>query len=165
MATANSLLLLARVSATVVAILVLTWALYFTTSFLPHTHTALSHKDLIYSVLHPLLMVIGFILISGEAILVHRWFKKEEEMGAFVATRGGIGEWDIWDLDKVSRDTRGCGQFLQLAFLDGSSFVSLFGAQWLMGFLSFWHRGEVRMSRMRFLPWHVFLGLYTCNNS
>lgn len=30
-----------------------------------------------------------------------------------------------------------------------------------MGFISFWHRGEVRMSRMRVLPWHVFLGLYT----
>lgn len=33
--------------------------------------------------------------------------------------------------------------------------------QWLMGFLSFWHRGEVRMTRIRILPWHVFLGLYT----
>lgn len=33
--------------------------------------------------------------------------------------------------------------------------------QWLMGFLSFWHRGEVRMTRVRVLPWHVFLGLYT----
>ncbi|KAL3654367.1 hypothetical protein CASFOL_004048 [Castilleja foliolosa] len=31
-----------------------------------------SQESLFYSVLHPLLMVIGFILISGEAILVHR---------------------------------------------------------------------------------------------
>ncbi|KAL8196368.1 hypothetical protein R6Q57_024663 [Mikania cordata] len=30
-----------------------------------------------------------------------------------------------------------------------------------MGFISFWHRGEVRMSRKRVLPWHVSLGLYT----
>ncbi|KAM1303095.1 hypothetical protein ACFX2I_020696 [Malus domestica] len=31
---------------------------------------------------------------------------------------------------------------------------------WLMGFLSFWHRGEVRAVRVRVLPWHVFIGLY-----
>nr|GEV33227.1 probable transmembrane ascorbate ferrireductase 4 [Tanacetum cinerariifolium] len=34
-------------------------------------------------------------------------------------------------------------------------------SHWLMGFLSFWHRGEVRMTRIHVLPWHVFLGLYT----
>jgi len=33
--------------------------------------------------------------------------------------------------------------------------------QWLIGFLSFWHRGELRRVRIRILPWHVFLGLYT----
>lgn len=33
--------------------------------------------------------------------------------------------------------------------------------QWVMGFLSFWHRGEMRRVRMKMLPWHVFLGLYT----
>lgn len=33
--------------------------------------------------------------------------------------------------------------------------------QWLTGFLNFWHRGEVRRVRIRILPWHVFLGLYT----
>ncbi|KAL6958585.1 hypothetical protein U1Q18_002413 [Sarracenia purpurea var. burkii] len=57
------LLFLARFSALIVAVLVLIWALAFKTSFLPHSP---SHQDLIYDVLHPLLMVIGFILISGE---------------------------------------------------------------------------------------------------
>lgn len=33
--------------------------------------------------------------------------------------------------------------------------------QWLIGFLNFWHRGEVRRVRISILPWHVFLGLYT----
>lgn len=33
--------------------------------------------------------------------------------------------------------------------------------QWLFGFMSFWHRGEVRTTRLKVLPWHVFLGLYT----
>lgn len=30
-----------------------------------------------------------------------------------------------------------------------------------MGFLSFWHRGEARRARIRVLPWHIFVGLYT----
>ncbi|QCD89766.1 cytochrome b-561 [Vigna unguiculata] len=33
--------------------------------------------------------------------------------------------------------------------------------QWVIGFLNFWHRGEGRRVRIRVLPWHVFLGLYT----
>lgn len=33
--------------------------------------------------------------------------------------------------------------------------------QWLMGFMSFWHRGEARTVRLKVLPWHIFLGLYT----
>lgn len=31
----------------------------------------------------------------------------------------------------------------------------------MMGFLSFWHWREVRATRERVLPWHVFLGLYS----
>ncbi|MFS8032686.1 putative ascorbate ferrireductase (transmembrane) [Helianthus anomalus] len=159
--TTFSLLLLARLSASLVAILVLTWALYFTTSFLPQT---LSHQDLIYSVLHPLLMVIGFILISGEAILVHRWLpgsrKKKKWVHLWlqgVALASGI--FGIWT---KFQGTQGVvANFYRLHSWMGLLCVSLFGAQWLMGFLSFWHRGEVRMSRMRVLPWHVFLGLYT----
>ncbi|KAJ4834269.1 hypothetical protein Tsubulata_044809, partial [Turnera subulata] len=87
-------------------------------------------------VLHPLLMVIGFILISGEGKwIIHEmvaWFKKFEEISAFVSSRSGFGLWGFWNLD-----------------------------EWLMGFLSFWHRGEVRTARVRVLPWHIFLGLYT----
>lgn len=33
--------------------------------------------------------------------------------------------------------------------------------QWVIGFLSFWHKVEMRTIRARVLPWHVFLGLYT----
>lgn len=39
--------------------------------------------------------------------------------------------------------------------------VILIEMQWIVGFLSFWHRGELRAARIRVLPWHIFLGLYT----
>ncbi|KAL4569304.1 hypothetical protein LXL04_024940 [Taraxacum kok-saghyz] len=156
-----SLLLLARISASLVAILLLTWALYFTTSFLPHT---LSQRDLIYSVLHPLLMVIGFILISGEAILVHRWLpgsrKRKKRVHLWlqgVALASAI--FGIWT--KFQGREGVVANFYSLHSWMGLLCVSLFGAQWLMGFVNFWHRGEVRMTRIHVLPWHVFLGLYT----
>lgn len=41
------------------------------------------------------------------------------------------------------------------------SLVLCFPVQWLIGFLSFWHRGEVRSIRLNVLPWHIFLGIYT----
>lgn len=35
------------------------------------------------------------------------------------------------------------------------------GGQWVVGFWSFWHRGEGRRTRGSVLPWHVFVGIYT----
>ncbi|KAB1216350.1 putative transmembrane ascorbate ferrireductase 4 [Morella rubra] len=57
------LLFFARVSGLAVAVLVLFWVLAFKSNFLPRSS---SQEHLIFAALHPLLMVIGFILISGE---------------------------------------------------------------------------------------------------
>ncbi|KAH7840494.1 hypothetical protein Vadar_017663 [Vaccinium darrowii] len=163
MATASLLPLLffARLSALIVALLVLIWALGFKTSFLPHSP---SSELLIYSVLHPLLMVIGFILISGEAILVHGWLPGSRNLkkSVHLSLQGlalGCGIFGIWT--KFHGQDGIVANFFSLHSLLGLICVILFGAQWLMGFLSFWHRGEGRTIRVRLLPWHVFLGLYT----
>ncbi|KAK9934833.1 hypothetical protein M0R45_021962 [Rubus argutus] len=105
----------------------------FRSSFLPHSSSQ-EDQAIVYAVLHPLFMVIGFILISGEAILIHRWLPG-------------------------SRSLKKSVHFLHSWM--GLICILLFGAQWLIGFLSFWHRGEVRTVRLRVLPWHIFLGLYT----
>uniref|UniRef100_A0A5B7C662 ascorbate ferrireductase (transmembrane) n=1 Tax=Davidia involucrata TaxID=16924 RepID=A0A5B7C662_DAVIN len=156
-----SLLLFARISALIVAVLVLIWALAFKTSFLPRSH---SQEDLIYAVLHPLLMVIGFILISGEAILVHRWLpgSRNSKKSVHLCLQGmalAFGVFGIWT--KFHGEDGIVANFYSLHSWMGLICVSLFGFQWLMGFLSFWHRGEVRTIRVRILPWHVFVGLYT----
>ena len=39
--------------------------------------------------------------------------------------------------------------------------MNVVNTQWVMGFMSFWHRGEMRRVSRRMLPWHVFIGLYT----
>ncbi|PIN00443.1 cytochrome b [Handroanthus impetiginosus] len=156
-----SVLLFARFSACVVAVLVLIWALHFKSSFIPLSP---SQEDLIYAVLHPLLMVIGFILISGEAILVHRWLPGSRNMKklAHLCLQGvalSCGIFGIWT--KFHGQDGIVANFYSLHSWMGLSCIIMFGAQWMFGFLSFWHKGEVRKTRQRILPWHVFLGLYT----
>lgn len=155
------LLLFARISGLLAAALVISWALVFKSSFLPQST---SQEDLIYAVLHPLLMVIGFILISGEAILVHKWlpgsrgFKKSVHL-CLQGLALACGIFGIWT--KFHGNDGIVSNFFSLHSWMGLICISLFGAQWLMGFVSFWHRGEMRTARITVLPWHIFLGLYT----
>ncbi|XP_025701812.1 probable transmembrane ascorbate ferrireductase 4 isoform X1 [Arachis hypogaea] len=154
----------ARLSGFAVGLLVLFWVLTFKSTFLP---SSLSQQDFIYAVLHPLLMVIGFILLSGEvfaAILVHRWLpgsmglKKSVHLGLQgVALASGI--FGIWT--KFQGKDGIVANFYSLHSWMGLICISLFGIQWLLGFLNFWHRREAKIARIKILPWHVFLGLYT----
>ncbi|VVB14343.1 unnamed protein product [Arabis nemorensis] len=155
--SSSSLVLLARLSGLVIAVLLVFWALFYKSSFVPR-------QGLTYSTLHPLLMVIGFILISGEAILIHRWLPGSRK------TKKAVHLWlqglalvsavvGIWT--KFHSQLGVFSNFYSLHSWMGLLSVSLFAAQWVTGFLNFWHRGEVRSTRTTFLPWHVFLGLYT----
>ncbi|XP_062157699.1 probable transmembrane ascorbate ferrireductase 4 [Alnus glutinosa] len=155
------LLFFARVSGLAVAVLVIFWALAFKSSFPPHSS---SQQYLIFAALHPLFMVIGFILVSGEAILVHRWLpgSRNSKKSVHLCLQGvalASGVFGIWT--KFQGDDGIVANFFSLHSWMGLICVSLFGAQWLIGFMSFWHRGEARAARVRVLPWHVFLGLYT----
>ncbi|KAL6190258.1 hypothetical protein ACLB2K_036656 [Fragaria x ananassa] len=114
--------------------------------------------------LHPLFMVIGFILISGEAILIHRWLpgSRSSKKSVHLCLQGVAlcsGIFGIWTKFQGQRGV--VANFYSLHSWMGLVCILLFGAQWLMGFLSFWHRGEARTVRLRVLPWHIFLGLYT----
>ncbi|GAV77472.1 Cytochrom_B561 domain-containing protein [Cephalotus follicularis] len=155
------LLFFARISGLLVAVLTLSWPLAFRSSFLPHSS---SKEELVYGVLHPLFMVIGFIVISGEAILVHRWLlvSRNVKKSVHLCLQGvalASGVCGIWT--KFHGKDGIVANFYSLHSWMGLICVCLFGIQWLMGFFSFWHRGEVRTTRVRVLPWHIFLGLYT----
>ncbi|KAL4195731.1 hypothetical protein AMTRI_Chr04g179790 [Amborella trichopoda] len=156
-----SLLLWARVSGLLVAMLVLSWALGFRESFLSPAEE--SH---IYAVLHPLLMVIGFIVLSGEAILVHKasgeWSMSSKKT-VHLSLQGvalGLGVFGVWT--KFQGFNGWVGNLYSLHSWMGFICLFLFAAQWVVGFLNFWHRGvEGRLVRAVVLPWHIFLGLYT----
>ncbi|KAI3994595.1 hypothetical protein MKX01_028339 [Papaver californicum] len=134
----SHLIVFVRLSCLLVAVLVLVWGLSFRSNFISHTSS--SHDAHIYSVLHYLVMVIGFVLISGEAILVHKWCPGSRNLKKLVhltmqgvaLASGTFGIWTNFHLEKG----------------------------WFMGFFSIWHHGEERTTRIRVLPGHVFLGLY-----
>ncbi|KAG1346928.1 putative transmembrane ascorbate ferrireductase 4, partial [Cocos nucifera] len=115
--------------------------------------------------LHPLLMVIGFILLGGEAILAHRWlsgWSRGTRKSMHLSLQGaalGFGLFGIWAKFKGKDGI--LASFYSLHSWMGILCVALFATQWVVGFLSFWHRGEGRRTRAALLPWHVFAGLYT----
>ncbi|KAM0933209.1 putative ascorbate ferrireductase (transmembrane) [Dioscorea sansibarensis] len=165
----TGLLTLARLSALAVTVLLLIWSIGFRSSFLHLSSTSSSlptaHLDHLFSVLHPLLMVIGFILLSGEAILAHRWMRwwsRGARKSMHLAMQGaalGFGVLGIWAKFKGSVGI--LNNFYSLHSWMGLACLFLFSAQWIVGFMSFWHHSEGRRTRTMVLPWHVFIGLYT----
>ncbi|KAI3938441.1 hypothetical protein MKW98_015340 [Papaver atlanticum] len=158
--TSSHLIVFARLSGLLVAVLVLVWGLSFRSNFLSHTSPTHTH---IYSVLHYLVMVIGFVLISGEAILVHKWCPGSRNLKKLVhLTMQGValasGIFGIWANFHLEKGV--LSNFYSLHSWMGLICISLFAAQWLMGLFSFWHQGEERTTRIRVLPGNVFLGLY-----
>ncbi|WCJ25412.1 Transmembrane ascorbate-dependent reductase CYB561 [Euphorbia peplus] len=148
-----------RLIGVVVTALVLTWTLHYRGGL-----ALLSdNKDLIFNV-HPVLMVIGLILINGEAMLAYRTvpgtksFKKLVHLAIqFLALcLSLIG---VWAALKFHND-KGIDNFYSLHSWLGLACLFLFATQWIAGFVVFWYPGGSRNSRASLMPWHVFLGVY-----
>ncbi|URE26107.1 B561 family [Musa troglodytarum] len=170
-------IVLSHISALLVAVLVLLWALAFrTTIFLRFysssvdgaaTATAVAEFDHLYFVLHTLLMVIGFILFGGEGILAHRWgvglgWARGPRKAAHLWLQGAALGFGVAGLLTKFKGNKGVlANFHSLHSWMGLLCLLLFAAQWTMGFLSFWNRGEGWRARTLLLPWHVFIGIFT----
>ncbi|KAK4279809.1 hypothetical protein QN277_011525 [Acacia crassicarpa] len=121
------------------------------------------NKDLIFNV-HPVLMVVGLILINGEGMLAYKTvpgtksFKKVVHLTlqflSFILSL--IGLWAAW---KFHND-KGIDNFYSLHSWLGLACLLLFSVQWATGFFTFWYPGGSRNSRATLLPWHVFFGIY-----
>ncbi|RWR81992.1 putative transmembrane ascorbate ferrireductase 2 [Cinnamomum micranthum f. kanehirae] len=142
-----------------VAILVLAWALHFRGGM----SLISDNKDLIFNV-HPVLMVIGLILLNGEAMLAYKTvsgtknYKKAMhlliQLLAFCLSIIGF-----WAALKFHND-KGIDNFYSLHSWLGLACLVLFGIQWGLGFTTFWYPGGSRNGRAALLPWHVFFGVY-----
>ncbi|KAF8011322.1 hypothetical protein BT93_J1812 [Corymbia citriodora subsp. variegata] len=109
-------------------------------------------------------MVIGLILLNGEAMLAYKTvsgtksFKKlvhlTLQLLAFCLSVVGI-----WAALKFHND-KGIDNFYSLHSWLGLACIFLFGIQWALGFVIYWYPGGSRTSRATLLPWHVFFGVY-----
>ncbi|CAK9136878.1 unnamed protein product [Ilex paraguariensis] len=142
-----------------VAFLVLTWTLHYRGGLALIS----DDKDLIFNV-HPVLMVIGLVLLNGEAMLAYKTvcgtksFKKLVHLSlqflAFCLSIIGV-----WAALKFHND-KGIDNFYSLHSWLGLACLFLFGVQWTAGFATYWYPGGSRNSRATLLPWHVFFGVY-----
>ncbi|KAF3342085.1 putative transmembrane ascorbate ferrireductase 2 [Carex littledalei] len=150
---------LIRLIGAVVAVEILIWCIHFRGGL------ALSSDDklLIFNV-HPVLMVIGFLLIQGEAILAYKSSSGTKNFKKFVHLTlqlvalilGLIGTWAAYKF----HNERGIDNFYSLHSWLGLLCLFLFAIQWGVGFITFWYPGGSRKSRAFVLTWHVFIGGY-----
>ncbi|KAJ9540618.1 hypothetical protein OSB04_027124 [Centaurea solstitialis] len=153
------LFLCVRVLGIFVAVLVLIWNIRYRGGLALISED----KNLIFNV-HPVLMVIGLVLLNGEAMLAYKTvsgtksYKKLVHLTLqFLAFFFGIvGLWAAW---KFHND-KGIENFYSLHSWLGLACLFLFSIQWGAGFATFWYPGGSRNSRASLMPWHVFFGVY-----
>ncbi|KAL5723532.1 ascorbate ferrireductase (transmembrane) [Ranunculus cassubicifolius] len=148
-----------RLIEVIVLALVLTWNLHYRGGLALIS----DNKDLIFNV-HPVLMVIGLILLNGEGMLAYKTlsgtksYKKTVHLVIqFLSLCFSIiGVWAAW---KFHID-KGIDNFYSLHSWLGLASLILFAVQWAVGFATFWYPGGGRNTRATLLPWHVFFGMY-----
>ncbi|XP_044491838.1 probable ascorbate-specific transmembrane electron transporter 1 [Mangifera indica] len=113
--------------------------------------------------LHPFFMIIGYILIGGEAIMAHKTIpatrraqKTVHLLLHLVALLCGIV--GIYVVFKFHNEA-GLPNMYSLHSWLGMGTICLYGLQWLLGFFSYVFPRAETSSRASFLPWHVFFGL------
>ncbi|XP_015946517.1 transmembrane ascorbate ferrireductase 2 [Arachis duranensis] len=142
-----------------VTVLLLIWTLHFRGGLALIS----DNKDLIFNV-HPVLMVIGLVLINGEGMLAYKTLSGTKSFRKTVHLTlqflslilSLIGVWAAW---KFHID-KGIDNFYSLHSWLGLACLFLFSIQWAAGFVTFWYPGGSRNSRAALLPWHVFFGIY-----
>jgi len=141
------------------AILVLVWNLYFRGGLAWES----TNKSLIFN-LHPVLMLIGLIIIGGEAIISYKALPLKKEvkkvihlvLHAIALILGIIG---VYAAFKYHNESSIANLYSLHSWL-GIGVISLYGIQWVYGFIVFFYPGGPAEIRRESLPWHVLFGIF-----
>ncbi|PIA63905.1 hypothetical protein AQUCO_00201311v1 [Aquilegia coerulea] len=157
--SATPVTVLAHVLAGSIITLVLVWSIHFQGGLAFKSHD----KQKIFNI-HPVLMVIGFILVGGEAIMSYKTIPSNRKVPKLVhlvlnliaLLAGIVGIYAVFKFHKEL----GIADMYTLHSWVGMSTICLFGLQWLLGFISFFFPGAAMSTRRaRLVPWHWFLGM------
>ncbi|XP_051142630.1 transmembrane ascorbate ferrireductase 1 [Andrographis paniculata] len=145
--------------AVVAAVLVLVWNI----SFRGGLAWDAENKDLIFN-LHPVLMLIGLIIIGGQAIMSYKSLplrKPEKKLIHLVlhAIALILGIFGICAAFK-NHNELGFANLYSLHSWLGIAVISLYGLQWIYGFVIFFYPGGSSAIRGESLPWHSLAGTF-----
>ncbi|XP_066352570.1 probable ascorbate-specific transmembrane electron transporter 1 [Miscanthus floridulus] len=150
--------LVAHVLAVAAIVLVLLWCIHFRGGLALRSQD----KPLIFNV-HPVLMVLGPIVLAGEAILSYRSLplardaRKKVHLALHAAglAAGVLGVYAVFKFHVES----GIPNLYSLHSWVGIAAITLYGVQWTAGFLTYFFPGASPATRRRTLPWHAVFGL------
>nr|XP_043627090.1 probable ascorbate-specific transmembrane electron transporter 1 [Erigeron canadensis] len=113
--------------------------------------------------LHPLLMVLGFIIFSGEAMIIYKAIPARRQalkvmhlILHLIALGSGI--FGVYTVFKFHNELNIPHMYTLHSWI-GLSTISLFGLQWLLGFATFLFPGAESTTRAKIAPWHIFFGV------
>ncbi|KAL6132005.1 PREDICTED: transmembrane ascorbate ferrireductase 1 [Fragaria vesca subsp. vesca] len=141
-----------------VLVLVLVWSIYFRGGFAWEA----TNKNLIFN-LHPFLMVLGLIILGGEAIISYKSLPLRKDVKKIVhlvlhAIALVLGIVGICAAFKNHNES-GVANLYSLHSWIGIGVICLYGIQWIYGFLVFFYPKGSPGLRSESVPWHVILGL------
>ncbi|KGN60469.1 transmembrane ascorbate ferrireductase 1 [Cucumis sativus] len=142
----------------VAMIMVLVWTIHFRGGLAWEA----VNKNLIFNI-HPVLMLLGLIIIGGEAIMSYKSLplRKEVKKVIHLVLHGvalGLGIVGIIAAFKNHNES-GIANLYSLHSWIGIGVISLYGLQWVYGFATFFYPGGSGDLRRVSLPWHVVFGL------
>ncbi|KAK2973096.1 hypothetical protein RJ640_023026 [Escallonia rubra] len=141
------------------AVLVLVWCVHFRGGLAWEA----SNKSLIFNI-HPVLMLIGLIIIGGEAIISYKTLSLRKEVKKLIhlvlhAVALILGIIGIYTAFKYHNESNIVNLYSLHSWL-GIGIIILYGIQWIYGFLIFFYPGGTTTIRSESLPWHVVFGLF-----
>lgn len=142
------------------AVMVLVWNIYFRGGLAWSSDT---NKNLIFNV-HPVLMLIGLVIMGGEAIVSYKALPFEHAkkklihliLHAIALVLGIIGIYMAFK----NHNESGIANLYSLHSWIGIGVIVLYGVQWIFGFLVFFYPGGSGELRKESVPWHVLFGLF-----
>lgn len=151
--------LVAQVLGLTAIILVLIW----TISFRGGLAWEATNKNLIFN-LHPLLILLGFIVLGGEAIISFKVLPLRKEVKKLIhlvlhATALILGIIGVYTAFKYHNESNIVNLYSLHSWI-GIGIVVLYGIQWIYGFLVFFYPGGTSEIRRGSLPWHALFGLF-----
>ncbi|KAG9441142.1 hypothetical protein H6P81_016996 [Aristolochia fimbriata] len=149
----------AHVLAVASAVMVLVWCIYYRGGLAFEA----TNKSLIFNI-HPVLMLIGFVILGSEAIISYKAlpFSKEVKklihlvLHAIALVLGIVGIYAAFKFHNES----GIANLYSLHSWIGLGTICLYAIQWVFGFVVFFFPGGTPSLRSGALPWHVVFGLF-----